>query len=90
MAVTTDVPCCPACGASYALVGHVHRCSGGLRDVAPVAMSPLPNEAPPLPNRPQALTNNATPNSLRQARWREKNRDRYNEYQRELMRSRRA
>ena len=71
---------CPGCGASYALVDRNHLCLGGLRGVGAVA--------PPLPN--EALPNSGTSGSSRQARWREKHRGRYNEYQRELMRKRRA
>ena len=82
-------PRCRLCGAHHwTHEPHVFDETAAQPEALPKA-GPLPKALPKL--EPESLPKTAgpnTPGSRRQARWREKHRGQYNEYQRELMRRR--
>ena len=70
---------CPVCQANLALVGRTHRC---LPQQQQVVREPEPGLTSP---------NDVSPNAhyIRNARWRQNHRDRYNAGMRDLMRRKR-
>ena len=78
MAVTTDVPRCPGCGASYALVGRVHRC--------PAVSFEGGAAVTHIPDAPDSVTHAVTHNAERQRQFRERHGEEYRRKNRERMR----
>ena len=76
---------CPLCQANLALVGRTHRCRPQQQQVV---REPEPGLASPNASSPNDVSPNA--HYIRNARWRQNHRDRYNAGMRDLMRRKRT
>jgi hypothetical protein len=85
---------CPKCGLNIDLVGARHNCRSRPSATSPTKPAPSPTKVKTSPTielaSPTASPTKPKTGAARNYRWREKNRDRYNETMREWRRKRRA